>query len=74
MHIGSLVPQSGMLTANDFADLVFRAEGVALEKFRAPLRDAFRLPGLRRRGCSLAQMMSSGCPNSAANSMSADHP
>lgn len=41
-HVGSLVPRSGMVTANDFADLVFKAEGVVLEKLREPLRDAFR--------------------------------
>ena len=40
--VDSLIPQTGMVTANDFADMVFKAEGVESEKFREPIRDAFR--------------------------------
>ncbi len=42
MHVDSLVPQTGVVTASEFADLVFEAEGETLERFREPLRDAFR--------------------------------
>jgi hypothetical protein len=41
-RVDLLVPQSGTVTANQFADLVFTAEGVVLERFREPLHDAFR--------------------------------
>jgi hypothetical protein len=40
-HVDFLVPKSGPVSAGDFADLVFRAEGIVLESFRERICAAF---------------------------------
>ena len=46
LHVGQFLPETGTLTAEDFADALFKAEGLDPEgstarRFRSNVRDAF---------------------------------